>query len=66
MLITRPHPFSYIPGNAIRTILKGASSMTRNIIENRSGGKSSMAATCCTPALFTTTSASTRKESSTS
>ena len=34
MLITRPQPFSYIPGNAFCTILKGASSMILSIIEN--------------------------------
>ncbi len=39
MLITRPHSFSYMPGSALRTSLKGASSMTLSIREKRSGGK---------------------------
>jgi hypothetical protein len=46
MLITRPHPSSYMPGSAFCTILKGASSMSLMISENRSGGNSSTGATC--------------------
>src|SRR5215207_7352682 len=57
MLMTRPQPRSYIPGNAFCTILKGASSMILSIIEKRSGGNSSTAATYCRPALLTTMSA---------
>src|SRR5215212_3386458 len=53
MLMMRPHPFSYIPGNAFCTILNGASNISLSIIEKRSGGNSSTAATCCNPALLT-------------
>jgi hypothetical protein len=64
MFMIRPQPFSYIPGNAFCARRKGASCMSRIIIENFSGGNSSMASTCWTPALFTRTSVSNSKESS--
>src|SRR5215211_5965989 len=53
MLMIRPQPCAYICGSACRTSRNGASSITRRIRENASGGNSSTAATCCRPALLT-------------
>src|SRR6266508_3024291 len=63
MLTIRPQPRSYMPGSAARASRKGASNMTRSSSAKRSGGNSCTGATCCSPALLTRMSVSTRSVS---
>src|SRR6266540_4220039 len=63
MLTIRPQPRSYMPGSAARASRKGASNMTRSSSAKRSGGNSCTGATCCSPALLTRISVSTRSVS---
>ncbi|MNY48152.1 hypothetical protein D3C86_1834620 [compost metagenome] len=49
----RPQSFCFMPGSARRVVWKAEVRLMAMIASQRSGGKSSMAATCWMPALLT-------------